>query len=42
MVGDHHTLVNAIADHDVAGAEAALTDHLLAASQAMIENASAD
>jgi DNA-binding GntR family transcriptional regulator len=38
--GDHHTLVNAIADHDVAGAEAALTDHLLAASQAMIENAS--
>jgi DNA-binding GntR family transcriptional regulator len=40
--GDHHTLVNAIADHDVAGAEAALTDHLLAASQAMIENASAD
>ena len=38
--GDHHTLVNAIADHDVAGAEAALTDHLLAASQARIENAS--
>ena len=38
--GDHDALVNAIADHDVAGAEAALTDHLLAASQAMIDNAS--
>ena len=38
--GDHDALVNAIADHDVAGAEAALTGHLLAASQAMIDNAS--
>ena len=38
--GDHDALVNAISDHDVAGAEAALTDHLLAASQAMIDNAS--
>ena len=38
--GDHGTLVNAIADHDVAAAEAALTNHLLAASQAMIDNAS--
>ena len=38
--GDHDALVNTIADHDVAGAEAALTDHLLAASQAMIDNAS--
>lgn len=38
--GDHDALVNAISGHDVAGAEAALTDHLLAASQAMIDNAS--
>lgn len=37
--GDHDTLVNAIAAHDVTAAEAALTDHLLAARQAMIENA---
>lgn len=36
--GDHHTLVNAIAEHDVMGAEAALTKHLQAASQAMIDN----
>lgn len=40
--GDHHTLVNAIADHDAARAEAALTEHLQAASQAMIENAASD
>lgn len=37
--GDHHTLVNAIADHDVQAAEKALTEHLLAARDAMIANA---
>jgi DNA-binding GntR family transcriptional regulator len=37
--GDHDSLVTAIAAHDVPAAEAALTDHLMAASQAMIENA---
>ena len=39
--GDHHTLVNAIAAHDVEAAEAALTEHLMAARDAMIENAPA-
>ena len=39
--GEHDTLVNAIAAQDVAAAQAALTEHLLAARQAMIDNAAA-
>jgi DNA-binding GntR family transcriptional regulator len=39
--GDHDELVNAIAAKNAAGAEAALTDHLQAARQAMIANAPA-
>ena len=37
--GDHDTLVNAIAAKDPDAAELALTEHLLAASDAMIANA---
>jgi len=38
--GEHDTLVNAIAAHDVDAAQSALSEHLTAASEAMIENAS--
>lgn len=36
--GDHHTLVNAIAEHRVDAAEQALSEHLLAARAAMMES----
>lgn len=40
--GDHDTLVNAIEANDAAAAEAALSDHLLAARAAMIESRSSE